>query len=133
MAQPSPVRRRMIEDMTARNLSPATQQSYLYAVPKFSRFFGRSPRDKLDENGLSSRSSRYIPWSWAAPAAARAHAGRSSRGVGGGGLPGARRGPVGHRGGEFGGGLEHSREDDRQPRAQLGAGSGGCSPRATWW
>ena len=26
-----------------RNLSPATQQSYVYAVAKFSRFFGRSP------------------------------------------------------------------------------------------
>ena len=32
MAEMSPLRRRMIEDMTIRNLSPATQQSYLYAV-----------------------------------------------------------------------------------------------------
>ena len=46
MAQMSPLRRRMIEDMTIRNLSPATQQSYLYAVSSFSRFFGRSP-DRL--------------------------------------------------------------------------------------
>lgn len=46
MAEMSPLRRRMIEDMTIRNLSPATQQSYIYAVSKFSRFFGRSP-DKL--------------------------------------------------------------------------------------
>ena len=46
MADTSPLRRRMIEDMTVRNLSPATQQSYVYAVAKFSRFFGRSP-DKL--------------------------------------------------------------------------------------
>ena len=37
------LRRRMIDDMTLRNLSPATQQSYVYAVAKFSRFFGRSP------------------------------------------------------------------------------------------
>jgi integrase/recombinase XerD len=29
MAETSPLRRRMIEDMTVRNLSPATQQSYL--------------------------------------------------------------------------------------------------------
>ena len=29
MAEMSPLRRRMIEDMTVRNLSPATQQSYL--------------------------------------------------------------------------------------------------------
>jgi hypothetical protein len=28
----------MIEDMTVRNLSPATQQSYLNAVSKFGRF-----------------------------------------------------------------------------------------------
>ena len=37
------LRRRLIDDMTVRNLSPATQQSYVYAVAKFSRFFGRSP------------------------------------------------------------------------------------------
>ena len=43
MAQISPLRRRMIEDMTVRNLSPATQRSYLHAVSKFSRHFGRSP------------------------------------------------------------------------------------------
>ena len=39
----SPLRRRMIEDMTVRNLSPATQRSYVHAVAKFARFFGRSP------------------------------------------------------------------------------------------
>ena len=50
MATLSPLRRRMIEDMTIRNLSPATQQSYLNAVSKFSRHFGRSPdRLGLDE------------------------------------------------------------------------------------
>src|ERR1700716_611430 len=46
MAEISPLRRRMIKDMTVRNLSPATQQSYLNAVSKFSRYFGRSP-DRL--------------------------------------------------------------------------------------
>ena len=43
MAEISPLRRRMIEDMTVRNLSPATQRSYLAAVSKLSRYFGRSP------------------------------------------------------------------------------------------
>lgn len=38
----NPLRRRMIDDMTIRNLSPATQRSYLHAVTKFSRYFGRS-------------------------------------------------------------------------------------------
>ena len=46
MAEISPLRRRMIEDMTVRNLSPATQRSYLAAVSKLSRYFGRSP-DRL--------------------------------------------------------------------------------------
>src|SRR6266487_6783672 len=43
MAAMSPLRRRMIEDMTVRNLSRSTQQSYLYAVAKFSRLFNRAP------------------------------------------------------------------------------------------
>lgn len=40
MAEMSPVRRRMVEDMTVRNLSPATQRSYVRAVAKSGRFFG---------------------------------------------------------------------------------------------
>jgi integrase/recombinase XerD len=47
MAEISPLRRRMIEDMTVRNLSPATQRSYLSAVSQLSRHFGRSP-DRLE-------------------------------------------------------------------------------------
>src|SRR5260370_556024 len=47
MAEMSPLRRRMIEDMTVRNLSPATQRSYVHALAKFSRYFGCSP-DRLD-------------------------------------------------------------------------------------
>ena len=39
----SPLRRRMIDDMSLRNLSQATQRSYLHAATKFSRHFGRSP------------------------------------------------------------------------------------------
>jgi len=46
MAEMSLLRRRMIEDMTIRNLSPATQRSYLHAVSRFSQYFGRSP-DRL--------------------------------------------------------------------------------------
>jgi site-specific recombinase XerD len=37
----------MIEDMSIRNLSPATQRSYVHAVARFSRYFGRSP-DRLE-------------------------------------------------------------------------------------
>jgi integrase/recombinase XerD len=47
MTEMSPLRRRMIDDMTVRNLSPATQRSYVHAVAKFARFFGRSP-ERLD-------------------------------------------------------------------------------------
>ncbi len=35
MAELSPLRRRMIEDMSVRNMSPATQRSYISAVSKF--------------------------------------------------------------------------------------------------
>jgi site-specific recombinase XerD len=48
MAELSPLRRRMIDDMTIRNLSPATQRSYIHAVAKFSRYCGHSP----DQLGL---------------------------------------------------------------------------------
>ncbi|MGD0635824.1 MAG: tyrosine-type recombinase/integrase [Beijerinckiaceae bacterium] len=43
MAEINPLRRRMIEDMTVRNLSPATQRSYIHAMTKISRHFGCSP------------------------------------------------------------------------------------------
>jgi site-specific recombinase XerD len=43
MTQISPLRRRMTEDMTVRNLSLATRRSYVHAVARFRRFFGRSP------------------------------------------------------------------------------------------
>ena len=39
----SPLRRRMIEDMTIRNLSPTTRASYVHNVKKFSQYFGRYP------------------------------------------------------------------------------------------
>ena len=46
MAEMSPLRRRMIEDMKVRNLSPVTQRCYVHAVTKFARHFNRSP-DRL--------------------------------------------------------------------------------------
>jgi integrase/recombinase XerD len=39
----SPLRRRMIEDMTIRKLAPKTQQSYIRTVRNFTAFLGRSP------------------------------------------------------------------------------------------
>jgi hypothetical protein len=38
MAELSPLRRRIIDDMTVRNMSPATQRSYISAISKFSRY-----------------------------------------------------------------------------------------------
>jgi integrase/recombinase XerD len=40
----SPLRQRMIEDMTMRRLSPKTQSHYLRAVERLGRFLGHSPR-----------------------------------------------------------------------------------------
>jgi site-specific recombinase XerD len=42
----SPLRQRMIEDMTFRNMSASSQKVYTYAVANFAAFHGRSP-DKL--------------------------------------------------------------------------------------
>ena len=41
----TPLRQRVIEDMTVRNLSPTTRATYIGAVKKFSLFHGRSPAD----------------------------------------------------------------------------------------
>ena len=37
------LRQRMIEEMKLRNFSPATQESYVYAVARLSRYYQRSP------------------------------------------------------------------------------------------
>ena len=42
----SPLRRRMIEDMTIRKLSPKTQQGYIRTIKNLATFLGRSP-DKV--------------------------------------------------------------------------------------
>ena len=39
----SPLRYRMIDDISLRNLSPASRRSYVRAVKRFSRYHGRSP------------------------------------------------------------------------------------------
>ena len=39
----SPLRRRMIEDMTMRKFAPRTQEGYIRAVKGFSAFLGASP------------------------------------------------------------------------------------------
>jgi len=39
----SPLRQRMIDDMTMRRLNPKTQAGYLHSVKNFTQFFGRSP------------------------------------------------------------------------------------------
>jgi Phage integrase, N-terminal SAM-like domain len=39
----SPLRRRMIEDMTIRKLAPKTQHDYVQRVKNFAAFLGRSP------------------------------------------------------------------------------------------
>jgi integrase/recombinase XerD len=39
----SPLRRRMIEDMTIRKLAPKTQEGYIRTIKNFSVFLGRSP------------------------------------------------------------------------------------------
>ena len=39
----SPLRRRMIEDMTIRKFAPRTQEGYIRAVRSFSAFLGASP------------------------------------------------------------------------------------------
>ena len=68
--QVSPLRQRMIDDMTIRNMSPLTQKSYIRAVKNFSLFFRRSP-DKLTfehvreyqlhRSRVAPRQSRRIP------------------------------------------------------------------------
>ena len=65
MATMSPLRRRMIEDMTIRNLSGSTQQSYIYAVAKFSRHFN-CPPDRLGMEDVRAYQLKLIDqkYSW---------------------------------------------------------------------
>ncbi len=47
----SPLRRRMIEDMTVRGFTACTQRGYLAAVKNFTAFLGRSP-ERADAEDL---------------------------------------------------------------------------------
>jgi integrase/recombinase XerD len=46
----SPLRRRMIEDMTIRQFKASTQHTYVGFVKDFSIFFGRSPNKAAFED-----------------------------------------------------------------------------------
>ena len=46
----SPLRQRMLDDMTMRKLSPKTQNGYIRAVIKLSHFLGRSPDKAIAED-----------------------------------------------------------------------------------
>lgn len=65
----STLRRRMIDDMTLRNLSPAKQRSYLHGVTKFSRHFGGAP-DRLGLEDVRSFVPGDVPGRYPSPSAA---------------------------------------------------------------
>jgi integrase/recombinase XerD len=46
----TPLRRRMIEDMTVRHFASKTQSDYVRAVSNLARFLGRSPDTASDED-----------------------------------------------------------------------------------
>ena len=46
----SPLRQRMIEDMTMRNFAPRTQEGYIRAARAFAAFLGRSPGEASFED-----------------------------------------------------------------------------------
>jgi integrase/recombinase XerD len=51
----SPLRRRMIEDMTIRKLAPKTQHDYVQRVKEFAAFLGRSPALALTDSRTPRR------------------------------------------------------------------------------
>ena len=55
----SPLRRRLIEDMTIRRLSPNTQHQYIRHVKSFADFVGRSPdKSKRSASGPAQAAAR---------------------------------------------------------------------------
>ena len=55
----SPLRRRMIEDMTIRKFAPKTQHDYVQRVKHFAAFLRRSPKGAAG-TGARPRSSPYL-------------------------------------------------------------------------
>ena len=56
-----PLRRRMIEDMTARNLDEATQRGYLRSVRACCRYCGRGPGQLTFEDIRGTRCATASP------------------------------------------------------------------------
>ena len=63
----TPLRQRMIEDMTLRNFTPGTIQAYVAQVAAFARHFGRSPElldaDQVRAYLLSLLQQKRVSWS----------------------------------------------------------------------
>lgn len=61
----TPLRRRLIEDMTVRNLAPTTQATYVYQVSMFARHFGESPEtlgpEDIRDYQVHRQKSNWLP------------------------------------------------------------------------
>ena len=59
----SPLRQRMIEDMTVRGFTPGTQRVYLAAVSNLTTFIGRLPdQAEADVGGVGANNLMSMPW-----------------------------------------------------------------------
>jgi integrase/recombinase XerD len=72
----SPLRRRMIEDMTIRKLAPKTQEGYIRTVKNFTAFVCRSPEAASLED---VRRFSFILREWRAGADPQSHGSSPSR------------------------------------------------------
>src|ERR1700689_3342750 len=68
MAQMSPLRQRMIEDMCVRNLSLRTQAVYVHAIAQLSKFCGGRSPDRLTLDDIHrfqvDLASRKVSWGY---------------------------------------------------------------------